>query len=84
MKTLSADASFVSRGFCNWKDAMTMFRKHEQSSCHREAVEVMITQQKVLVVCCPWKILGKETRIAVEDHVITPLFKSSRFRSQGR
>ena len=43
MRTLTADSSFISRGFCNWKDATTMFRKHEQSACHRQAVEVMLT-----------------------------------------
>lgn len=33
----------VTRGFCNWKDAIHSFRKHEKSVCHHEAVEVMIT-----------------------------------------
>ena len=30
----------MTRGFSNWKDT---FKKHEKSSCHHEAVEVMIT-----------------------------------------
>lgn len=33
----------VSKGFCNWKNATAQFQKHLQSSCHREAVEVVIT-----------------------------------------
>lgn len=33
----------VSKGFCNWKNATAIFLKHQQSSCHREAVEVVIT-----------------------------------------
>jgi len=33
----------VTRGFSNWKDGTLSFKKHEKSSCHREAVEVMIT-----------------------------------------
>ena len=33
----------MSKGFSNWKDATTILKKHEQSSCHREAVEVTIT-----------------------------------------
>ena len=33
----------VTQGFCNWKDAIHSFKKHEKSVCHREAVEVMIT-----------------------------------------
>ena len=33
----------MSKGFSNWKDATTMLKKHEQSSCHCEAVEVTFT-----------------------------------------
>ena len=33
----------VSKGFCNWKDGTLSFRKHEQSLCHKEAVEVIVT-----------------------------------------
>ena len=33
----------MSKGFCNWKNATSLIPKHQQSSCHREAVEVLIT-----------------------------------------
>lgn len=33
------DATFISTGFTNWKDATSVFRKHEASECHRAAVE---------------------------------------------
>ena len=33
----------VTRGFSNWKDATTGFKNHVKSSCHREAVEVLVT-----------------------------------------
>ena len=33
----------VSKGFCNWKNATSLISKHQQSSCHREPVEVVIT-----------------------------------------
>ena len=33
----------ISTGFSNWKDATMVLRKHEQSSSHRQAVEVIIT-----------------------------------------
>jgi len=33
----------MSKGFCNWKDGTLSFRKHEQSTCHKEAIEVMVT-----------------------------------------
>ena len=33
----------VSEGYYNWKNATAAFQKHQQSSCHREAVDAMIT-----------------------------------------
>ena len=30
---------FTSKGFCNWKDAAIVFKKHDHSKCHREALE---------------------------------------------
>ena len=33
----------MSKGFCNWKNATTLFQKHQQSACHHAAVEVVIT-----------------------------------------
>ena len=33
----------IFKGFSNWKDATVSLKKHEQSSCHREAVEVMVS-----------------------------------------
>ena len=33
----------MSKGFSNWKNATAIFKKHEHSSCHREAIEVTIT-----------------------------------------
>ena len=38
-----ADPAFVTCGFHNWKDATIVFRNHEQSACHAEAVETMVT-----------------------------------------
>ena len=39
----------VCRGFCNWKNATTQIQKHQESKCHREAVEVVITLPKTTV-----------------------------------
>ena len=39
--------SQVTKGFSNWKDATVAFRKHGQSKCHSEAVEVVVTLPKV-------------------------------------
>ncbi|XP_065195791.1 zinc finger MYM-type protein 1-like [Sycon ciliatum] len=38
-----ADGAFLTKGFQNWKDATTSFRRHESSECHREAVERLLT-----------------------------------------
>ncbi len=32
------EQSFISVGFCNWKDASKKFNKHLESHCHKEAV----------------------------------------------
>ena len=37
------NSALVSKWFSNWKDATMVVKKHEQSSCHRETVEVTIT-----------------------------------------
>ena len=33
----------MSTGYTNWKNATAMFKKHEVSGCHREAIDVVIT-----------------------------------------
>lgn len=40
------DQCFISRGFSNWKDATSVFKKHDQSKCHREALERTVTLPK--------------------------------------
>ena len=42
LRSATADMAFISRGYQNWKDATAAFRKHESSSCHKQAVEQMI------------------------------------------
>ena len=37
------EQTFISTGFCNWKDATTKFAKHEGSQCHKEAVLKSVT-----------------------------------------
>ena len=39
----TCDQAFISRGFKNWNDATRVFRCHELSSCHKEAIEMVIT-----------------------------------------
>ena len=43
VKWKRGEAAFVEKGFCNWKDAIATFRKHEGSDCHKSAVEAMVT-----------------------------------------
>jgi len=46
LRCKSLDPSFVSQGFSNWKDATMLFSKHEESGCHKDAVQVIITIPK--------------------------------------
>ena len=42
----NVDPAFIFRGFCNWKDASGEkggFNSHEHSTCHKSAVELVIT-----------------------------------------
>ena len=43
MSSRNYDEAFTTKGFHNWKNATCVFRDHETSSCHREAVEKILT-----------------------------------------
>ena len=43
MASKCSDEVFTSRGFCNWKDAMASFTRHEQSKSHKEATHAIFT-----------------------------------------
>lgn len=43
LKAKCIDQAFINRGFQNWKNATHLFNVHEQSMCHKEAVEKTIT-----------------------------------------
>ena len=43
MSVRNAKGAFISKGFSNWKLATSVFRHHEFSNCHKEAVEKIIT-----------------------------------------
>ena len=65
----------MSKGLCNWKTATSLIPKHPQSSCHRETVEVVITQPATnknvseLLVQQHAKEKGIEPKNTVEDYV---------------
>ena len=46
LKASSNDQAFLQKGFSNWKDAVECFRRHEQSRCHMDAVQVMVVLPK--------------------------------------
>lgn len=46
-----ADQAFTSRGFSNWKDAKVAFKNHEQTSCHKEAVQMVVVVPKCYKDC---------------------------------
>ena len=43
LQAKTCDQAFISRGFKNWNDATCVFRCHELSACHKEAVERVVT-----------------------------------------
>ena len=48
----NAEAAFITKGFQNWKDATRLFRNHEQSKCHTEAVEKVVRLPLLMLVSC--------------------------------
>ena len=36
------DLAFISAGFTYWKEAVTAFKRHMNSACHREAIEAVV------------------------------------------
>ena len=43
LRANTCDQAFISRGFKNWNDATRVFHCHELSSCHKEAIERVVT-----------------------------------------
>ena len=41
VKWNKGEVAFVSKGYCNWKDAIVAFGKHEGSDCHKSAIEAV-------------------------------------------
>ena len=52
------DPAFTKTGFSNWKDGTIRVKKHEDSACHKEALQLVV----VLPACCPdvGEMLSKE------------------------
>ena len=40
------DEAFITRGYTNWKNATTAFKKHEDSDCHKQAIGLSILPQQ--------------------------------------
>ena len=36
LRCRSLESAFITQGFNNWKDATILFRKHEESGCHKD------------------------------------------------
>lgn len=76
LKEKCTDNAFISRGFSNWKDALASFRKHEESKCHKEAVD------RVLVIpstCkdCSSMLSNEHTKIKANSRLIMSKIMSS-------
>eukprot|EP00731_Ephydatia_muelleri_P024994 Em0017g77a len=59
------DSPFVCGGFSNWKDATVAFARHEQTTTHKKAVEVlvMILKQQGTSERCFQLLMLKERRL---------------------
>ncbi|WAQ94137.1 hypothetical protein MAR_006608 [Mya arenaria] len=64
------ESRFISTGFTNWRDATKTFRKHEQSDCHKEAVERHPIQNKIIQIMS-LGILRKVANSVLEDAFFT-------------
>ena len=52
------EPSFLSKGYTNWKEAKSTFKKHQTSASHLEALEAVVTLPKQILV----KYCAKKTR----------------------
>ena len=41
--SLRLEYTYISKGYCNWKDATVNFAAHDKSSCHKEATLKIVT-----------------------------------------
>ena len=46
LKTSHKDATFIYKGFQNWKDGTVSLSRHESSDCHKESVQSMIVRPR--------------------------------------
>ena len=37
------EPTFISKGYCNWKEAREAFRSHTSTECHKESIERVVT-----------------------------------------
>ena len=76
------DAAFTNTGFSNWKDGTIEAKKHEDSACHKEALQLIV----VLPACCPnvGKMLSKEYAVWKKDNRqwLLKLLSNIRFLAQ--
>ena len=48
LRSSTKDQAFLRKGFSNWKDGPESFRRHEESKCHKEAYEMIVTIPKTV------------------------------------
>ena len=58
----------VSKGYSNWKDAITAFQSDEKSTCHREALEMIITLPATTTHIHVGVLLSKQHVIEMESN----------------
>ena len=74
------EPSFLSKGYTNWKEAKSTFKKHQTSACHLEALEAVVTLPK-LIIGDIGEVLCKENKEvkAVNRKMFLTVFENIKF-----
>ena len=81
------EPSFLSKGYTNWKEATSTFKKHQTSACHLEALEAVVTLPKQIIGEID-EVLCKENKEvkAVNRKMLLTVFENIKFlarRTEG-
>jgi len=71
-----ADKAFISTRFSNWKDAKVAFRNHEQTKCHKEAVQTVVDLPKDYEDCAELLSLQHAKEKATNRQMMLKLFSN--------
>ncbi len=76
------EATFISNGFCNWKDAKVGFKRHKESAHHREAIEAIVTLPKTTKDIGELLDLGHISKKAENQKMLLTILSNLRFHGR--